>query len=258
MASELTFLFLILAPGDVDSQTDLNEACGVLALPCLSQIGRCVNARITRTSAGIVSNPRACQCFVRGTVEALSIPSGADGEDVKMSCPFECADAIRKAFSDHMAAVNGDDGERLGCESSFDAMAKTAYGAHRDYIPSGNDLDSFDMQPVDDPKVVKAAESLLSHINSYRSIHCPTMPLFPDSPVVMYAKAGLAGEGKREYRIEVELGGWQLYEARLAHLPRDEELVQEGTDVATDLDAFHIASMSPKPCAGDSPPTRSG
>jgi hypothetical protein len=206
---------------DVESKTDLAESCGALALPCIAKIGTCVHKFLTHTEDGhLAGNHRACNCFARGAAEPLKI---ASQPNLMITCPFECAEAMRSAVDQHMTAINGVGGEKLQCKDTFADISETQYGGRNDEVSSGVETDDFEMEPLDDPSVQRAAASMLANINGYRHKNCPHMPLFPAPAHVLYAKAGLGDEGLRQYRLEVQLGGGQVYEGRMAHLPLEEE-----------------------------------
>ena len=140
-----------------------------------------------------------------------------------VTCPFECAEAMRSVVDQHMTAINGVGGEKLQCKDTFADISETQYGGRNDEVSSGVETDDFEMEPLDDPSVQRAAASMLANINGYRHKNCPHMPLFPAPAHVLYAKAGLGDQGLRQYRLEVQLGGGHVYEGRMAHLPLDEE-----------------------------------
>lgn len=222
----------------MEKKTDLAESCGALALPCIAQLGSCVQKFLTHTQEGhLAGNHRACNCFTRGAVEPLKL---ASHPSLMVTCPFECAEAMRSAVDQHMAAVNGPSGEKLQCKDTFKDIVETQYGGRNDEVSTGSDTDSFEVQPVDDPHVQKAAASMLANINGYRHKNCPHMPLFPSPAHLLYAKAGLGDQGLRQYRLEVQLGGGQVYEGRMAHLPVDEEFEKLGEASPSAYESYQV------------------
>jgi hypothetical protein len=54
--------------------TDIDEACGELALPCVARVGECLNGRMAEDVEGhITPGGTACQCFARGMMEATPL-----------------------------------------------------------------------------------------------------------------------------------------------------------------------------------------
>eukprot|EP00961_Rhodomonas_salina_P006536 88712-Rhodomonas_salina.1 len=48
-------------------ETDLDEACGSMLLPCVATVGGCISEHLKNDDA---QHPRACQCFLDGSIPA--------------------------------------------------------------------------------------------------------------------------------------------------------------------------------------------
>jgi hypothetical protein len=72
------------------------------------------------------------------------------------------------------------------------------------YIQS--DLGALEMDPLDDPKALKAAEALMIYINTIRQTRCRTKALYTGTPQLLYSKHGYVSGDKSQYRLEVLVG----------------------------------------------------
>jgi hypothetical protein len=78
------------------NKTDFANGCGALLLPCIATVGACVSENLVDASGDHVSaNPNACQCFVRGLAEPISVPNQPT---VQVTCSYQCLESIRSAF----------------------------------------------------------------------------------------------------------------------------------------------------------------
>ena len=108
------------------------------------------------------------------------------------------------------------------------------------------------MVPVDDPRVVRASRALAQYINSARASTCPAKPAVADdaTKTIVYAKRGMVDDGRSQYKMEVLFGSEVVY-ARIAHLPRDEQLVDpssKGGDPDNYDGRFAVMDITPNPC----------
>ena len=230
------------------SITDLPDACGVSLYPCAQKIISCANQHLTQTTQGLVT-PRTgtCDCFSRGFSEGIDIPGKPD---VQFSCSYPCVDSLLKFTSQYVTNINGASGAQITCDISN--LAALAFGNTNGYIPTATDSDSLMPIAIDDRAVVNAAEALRLNINAYRVANCPERQSYDDSGKIIYAKKGLAGGGKSQYRLEVVFGT-DVVLARLAHLDESSQMINPTlqatlNDTNNLAGTYSLASVTPGPC----------
>jgi hypothetical protein len=230
------------------SKTDLADSCGLSLYPCAQKIIPCASSRLIKNEKGqITPLTSVCNCFTRGFTDSIDIPGK---EDVDFTCPFTCVEALLSFTAQHVAQANGVGGSTLSCDIS--ALAESSFGNKNHYIPTATDNDALETIPTDDPKVARAAEALRLSINSDRLGNCPAMKAYEEPGRIVYAKRGLASDGRSQYRIEVVFGN-DVVHARVAHLPRSEQTIDPASQLALN-DAenlngrFALVSITPKAC----------
>ena len=235
----------------VDS-SDLPESCGLSQFPCVDKIGSCLLDNLVKTPDGkLTPRTQACSCFTKGYQEQIQIPGRPD---ISIGCPYHCTESILKIAHRYIAGINGPRGPKLRCKTLMAALAAEDFGNRNGAIATDGDQDSMTLLPVDAPGVTAAADAVRVLINRGRQRECPMLPAFPDPPAVVYAKRGLVSEGREEFRLELLLGGRDVYFARVAHLPRDEQLVDPAAAAALNdtenlLGRFRAMKLVPEPCA---------
>ena len=196
----------------------------------------------------------ACDCFVRGYAESIPIPSQPDAV---FACSLPCVQSLLQLTTAHVAAENGPAGPTLACTAAMSALAASVYGNGGGYVAGGGDTDSLHTLPPDDPRVLRAAEAVRIAINARRLRDCPIVRPYNSPGRVVYARRGLAGGGRGEYRLEVVFAaagaGGDTVLARVAHLPKSRQPVDPAAAAALDdvrnLDGrFELASAVPGPC----------
>ena len=232
--------------------SDLPESCGLSQFPCVDKIGSCLLGNLVKNANGqLTPKTQACSCFTKGYQEQIPIPGRPD---LSIGCPFHCAESILKVAHRYLAGANGPRGPRLRCKSLMSALASEDFGNRNGAIATDGDLDSMGVLPVDVPGVAEAADAVRVLVNRGRQRACPALPALPGPPEVVYAKRGLASEGREEYRLELLLGGREVFFARVARLPRDRQLVDPAAAVALNdtadlLGRYRAMRLVPEPCA---------
>ena len=230
------------------SKTDLGDSCGIALYPCAKKIIGCVDSRLVKNQNGeITPLTSTCDCFVRGSTESIEIPGK---QDVEFSCPLICVAGILEYTSKHVADTNIASGVKLSCDLS-DLAART-FGNKYHYIPTISDSDQLELIPVDDPYALRAAEALRMNFNAARLINCPATKTYDVPGKVQYAKRGMVGDGKSQYKLEVVFGNDVVF-ARLAHLGESRQTVDPSTIMALDdtdnlNGRFQLMTSTPGPC----------
>lgn len=67
-------------------------------------------------------------------------------------------------------------------------------------------MDSFEVDPLDDPKAKEAATAFMMHINTQRKEKCGTKPQYTGTPKLIYVEHGYVTDEKSQYRLEIILG----------------------------------------------------
>ena len=233
------------------NSTDLAESCGVSEYPCADQILRCADTRLVRAADGTLTPlTSACDCFVSGYSDSIPVPSNPD---VVFSCPYTCVQSLLALAAAHVAAANGPAGPPLSCAAPIAALAAAAFGGSSGYLAGASDSDALRTMPADDPRVLRAAEALRIAINARRRRDCPALRPYGAPARVVYARRGLAGGGRGEYRLEAVFPGGDAVFARVAHLPPAQQPVDPAAEAALgdpgDLAGrFELASAVPGPC----------
>jgi cathepsin B len=232
-------------------KTDLPEACGVSLHPCVAKIGACALGKIVASPGGkLTPSTSSCSCFVRGYQDPIPLP---DGSDRSFSCSFDCVDAILKYTDKYLVSVNGA-GDDLSqyCQTSISVVGKEEFGNTNGYIPTDEDAGGLDVVPIDRPAVVLAGKAVGAYIDVERRAKCPVLPPVDRHAVeIAYAKHGIAEDGKGQYKMEL-LFGEEVFHARVAHLPKSEQLV-DPSEVAegdpSNLEGrYVVAHLTPGPC----------
>ena len=230
------------------SKTDLGDSCGISLYPCAKKIIGCADSRLVKNQNGeITPLTSACDCFVRGFAESIEIPGN---QDVVFSCPFLCVAGILRFASEHVAETNGASGAKLDCDISD--LASRTFGNQNHYISTAMDTDLMETVPTDDPDVLRAAEALRINVNAARLHNCPATKSYDEPGMVEYAKRGMVGDGKSQYKLEVVFGNDVVF-AHLAHLGWREQTVDPSSLMAlNDTDnlngRFKLMSSTPGPC----------
>ena len=230
------------------SKTDLGDSCGIALYPCAQKIIPCASSRLIKNEKGeITPLTSACNCFTRGFTDSIDIPGK---EDVDFTCPFTCVESLLSYTAQHVASANGVGGSTFSCDIS--ALGASTFGNKNHYIPTATDNDPLENVPTDDPKVQRAAEALRLNFNSDRLANCPAMKAYEEPGRIVYAKQGIASDGKSQFRVEVVFGN-DVVHARIAHLPKSEQMIDPASQFALhdteNLNGrFVLVSSTPKPC----------
>ena len=230
------------------SKTDLADSCGVSLYPCAQKIIPCASSRLIKNEKGeITALSSVCNCFTRGFTDSIDIPGK---EDVDFTCPFTCVESLLSFTAQHVAQANGGSSAALSCDLS--ALADSTFGNKNHYIPTDADNDPLENIPTDDPKVQRAAEALRLNFNSDRLANCPAMKAYEEAGRIVYAKRGIATDGKSQYRLEVVFGN-DVVHARIGHLPKSDQMIDPASQFALNdpenlNGRFVLLSSTPKPC----------
>jgi hypothetical protein len=232
------------------SQTDLGDSCGFALYPCAQKIVTCASSRLIKNKKGqITPLTNVCDCFTRGFTDLIDIPGK---EDVDFTCPFTCVESLLQVTTKHVADSNGlgANGATLTCDIS--ALATSTFGNKNHYIPTATDNDPLENVPVDDPNVARAVEALRLSFNADRLAKCPATRAYDEPGRVVYAKRGLAADGKSQYRLEVVFGNDVVF-ARIVHLAKSEQMVdpasqQELSDPSNLNGRFALLTSTPGAC----------
>uniref|UniRef100_A0A7S0HL70 Uncharacterized protein n=1 Tax=Hanusia phi TaxID=3032 RepID=A0A7S0HL70_9CRYP len=232
----------------LDEDTDVSESCGFLKHPCLAVVGECLLSTSTETVEGKVTlSSNNCQCFSKGYTDAIHVETNPE---LQMRCSYPCLESIRAMFASYVLSKNGPSGEKAWCPTTFANLADHVYGSRNEVVPSDSDSDALEVQPLDDPKVVRAGEALLEYMNLVRRTSCPIKAVEKGSPKILYAKYGMISDQRGQYRIEIEYDG-SVYAARIAHLPRASQLADPSlanSDPHNYLGRFRVMRVSPQVC----------
>ncbi len=232
------------------SKTDLESSCQSSLYPCVDKILSCVNSKLIETTDGkITPGSGVCNCFSRGFVDGVLIP---DKPDIKFGCSYECVGSILQQAQSYVSGINGPAGDSISCEAVIKKLGSETFGNSDGYISSDNDADAMEMMPIDDPKVVRAAEALRFSFNSQRRHDCPARSEITKPGTIKYAKRGMVTDGYGQYKMEVAFGN-EVVLARISHLPKNKQLTDPASQTALDdpknLDGrFELLSSVPKPC----------
>eukprot|EP00287_Rhodomonas_sp_CCMP768_P002163 CAMPEP_0196737478 /NCGR_PEP_ID=MMETSP1091-20130531/15198_1 /TAXON_ID=302021 /ORGANISM="Rhodomonas sp., Strain CCMP768" /LENGTH=1109 /DNA_ID=CAMNT_0042081333 /DNA_START=9 /DNA_END=3338 /DNA_ORIENTATION=+ len=235
---------------EIKDKTDLDESCGDLMLPCVANVGNCVESNIhtVEGSGRLELDPETCQCFASGLTNQITLDDG----DV-VTCPYLCMEALSNIFDEKLFAHNEDSHTTVACPRTFMNMARSVYGTANGEFPVEHELDGEQVLPVDDEKVIRAAAALQEHINLIRKQECSLKPQLSGDPTILFDEKGTAKGDFGQYRLEVSLGeGGQLFTGRVVHLPKDDQLLNP-SEVESDpqnlLGRFRVMRLSPDPCA---------
>jgi hypothetical protein len=232
------------------SKTDLESSCQSSLYPCVEKILGCVNSKLIETTDGkITPGSGVCNCFSRGFVDGVPIPNKPD---IKFGCSYECVGSILQQAESYVSEINGPTGDSIRCKAVIEKLASQTFGNTDGYISSDNDADAMEMMPIDDPKVVRAAEALRFSFNSQRRHECPARSEITKPGNIKYAKRGIVVDGYGQYKMEVAFGN-EVVLARISHLPKNKQLTDPASQTALDdpknLDGrFELLSSVPKPC----------
>jgi hypothetical protein len=236
-------------PVDVDSNTDLREACGDFIFPCISSVGDCLMAHSAVVDGREEVDSEACQCYVQGSTMALEVP---DRPEVNVQCSFVCLSAIKGMFEHHLFKVNGDLATSLACPRTFENLARELYSNEfYDVQPSEEDTDGLQVESVVDEHVVSAATAAQMHINIIRGHECNILPQLTE-PQVTYARRGEVEDGMGQYLLEFKAANGQEFSVRVVHLPKYKQLFDPATQSADPENLqgrFQVLSVRPDPCA---------
>ena len=232
------------------SKTDLEALCQASLYPCVDQILSCVDSKLVETAEGkITPGSGVCNCFSRGFVDGVLIPNKPD---IKFGCSYECVGSILRQAQSYVSDINGPSGDSISCEAAIEKLGSQTFGNSDGYISSTTDADAMEMMPVDDPKVIRAAEALRFSFNSQRRLKCPARKEIVQPGKIQYAKRGIVVDGNGQYKMEVTFGSEAVL-ARISHLPKNKQLTdpasQSALDDPTNLDGrFVVLSSVPEPC----------
>uniref|UniRef100_A0A7S4L7T5 Uncharacterized protein n=2 Tax=Guillardia theta TaxID=55529 RepID=A0A7S4L7T5_GUITH len=233
----------------LDEDTDVTESCGFLKHPCLAVVGSCLLSTSTETVEGKVTlGSNTCQCFSKGYTDVIHVDSNPE---LQMRCSYPCLESIRAMFASYVLSKNGPSGEKAWCPATFANLADHVFGSRNDVVPSDSDSDALEVQPLDDPKVMRAGEALLEYMNLMRRVNCPIRATEQGPPKILYAKYGMVADQRGQYRLEIEYDG-SVYAARVAHLPRASQLADPSlasSDPHNYLGRFRVMRVSPQVCA---------
>ena len=126
--------------------------------PCVAKIITCVKPRLVNTTDGkITPLSNVCNCFLRGFSEGIDVPGKPFST---FSCSYTCVESILKYTESLVSNTNGPAGSSLDCDAPLASLATSAYGNSNGYIARSTETDAMVLLPVDDPKVLRAAEAL--------------------------------------------------------------------------------------------------
>ncbi len=232
------------------SKTDLESSCQSALYPCVDKILSCVDSKLVETAQGkITPGSGVCNCFSRGFVDGVPIPNNLE---IKFGCSYECVGSILQQAQSYVSEINGPSGDSISCEGVIAKLGSQTFGNSDGYIASENDADAMETMPIDDPKVVRAAEALRFSFNSQRRLECPARNAIAQPGTVKYAKRGIVVDGYGQYKMEVAFGS-EVVLARISHLPKNKQLTDPASQAALNdpenLDGrFAVLSSVPKPC----------
>ena len=219
--------------------------------PCVAKIITCVKPRLVNTTDGkITPLSNVCNCFLRGFSEGIDVPGKPFST---FSCSYTSVESILKYTESLVSNTNGPAGSSLDCDAPLASLATSAYGNSNGYIARSTETDAMVLLPVDDPKVLRAAEALRIAFNSQRRQNCPALRPYDQPGKIKYAKRGMGDEGLGIYKIEVVFSDNDVVLGRVGHLPRSQQLVDPEAQAALNdtrnLDGrFELLSSVPGPC----------
>ena len=237
------------------SKTDLADSCGLAMYACAAKIVDCAESKLVKGTDGkITPLTSACNCFVRGYTESIPIPGKTD---VQFDCTSTCVESILSQVQGYVSDTNKEGGSALNCDAEMKKLDDAEIGNKNGYIASETDNDPLEVMPVDDEKVVRAANALRISINSQRQKNCPAKHLYDEAGRIVYAKRGIVSDGTGQYRLEVVFGN-DVVHGRVAHLPKRKQSIDPTATAALDdpdnLDGrFQLMSITPEPCADGIP-----